>query len=219
MNHKNLQDTITYINPQTQKTKMVELSTQIVIIGIGVVLVAVGVIWSILTYNHLVFLRNNNRKAWSNVDVLLKQRQDELLNLISTVKGYKNYEEKTLLALVAARTAFMSAKTVSQKSEASNQISGAVKSLFAVSENYPQLAASQNFLKLQSRITELENQLADRREFYNNSVTIYNTSTQTFPSMVIANGFTFTKEDLFVVEASAAAPVVVSFDESSSPKQ
>lgn len=137
-------------------------------------------------YNGLVVLKNNIKKSLANIDVLLKQRADELPKLVASVKGYMKHESKLLTELTKARTQFMSAKTLPQKAAADNMISGALKSLFAVAENYPNLKANENFLQLQGRISGIENELADRREFYNDSVNTFNIRIQSFPDMIVA---------------------------------
>src|SRR5579862_4451271 len=125
--------------------------------GAVFLLFIVGVlVYAVMLYNELVRLRNDNDRAWANIDVLLKQRHDEIPNLVETVKGYMQHEQQTLLAVTQARTASMNAASIGQKAQADLAMTGALRSLFAVAENYPQLKANQNFLKLQNRITELE---------------------------------------------------------------
>jgi LemA protein len=138
-------------------------------------------------------------KAWANIDVLLKQRHDELPKLIETCKGYMQYEQKTLQMIVEARTAFLKATTVAEKAQADNLISGALKSLFAVSENYPDLKANNNFLQLQKRISELEERIADRREFFNDDVNTYNIRIQQLPDVFVARRLSLQRRDLFKV--------------------
>jgi LemA protein len=171
-----------------------------ILVGLVVVLVVVGVfIYLITIYNSLVRLRNDMDKAWANIDVLLKQRHDELPKLIETCKGYMQYEQKTLQMITEARTAFMKANTVAEKAQADNLISGALKSLFAVSENYPDLKANNSFLQLQKRISELEERIADRREFFNDDVNTYNIRIQQLPDVFIAKMLSFERRDLFKV--------------------
>jgi LemA protein len=171
-----------------------------ILVGLVVVLVVVGVfIYLITIYNSLVRLRNDMDKAWANIDVLLKQRHDELPKLIETCKGYMQYEQKTLQMITEARTAFMKANTVAEKAQADNMISGALKSLFAVSENYPDLKANNSFLQLQKRISELEERIADRREFFNDDVNTYNIRIQQLPDVFIAKMLSFERRDLFKV--------------------
>jgi LemA protein len=171
-----------------------------ILIGLVVFLVVVGVfIYLITIYNSLVRLRNDIDKAWANIDVLLKQRHDELPKLIETCKGYMQYEQKTFLLITEARTAFMKATSVSEKAQADNLISGALKSLFAVSENYPELKANNNFMQLQGRISELEEKIADRREFFNDDVNTYNIRIQQLPDVFIAHMMNLQRKDLFKV--------------------
>jgi LemA protein len=171
-----------------------------ILIGLVVFFVVIGVIIYFVTiYNSLVRLQNNIDKAWSNIDVLLKQRHDELPKLIETCKGYMQYEQKTLQAVTEARTAFMKANTVPEKAQADNMISGALKSLFAVSENYPDLKANNNFMQLQGRITELEEKIADRREFFNDDVNTYNIRIRQLPDVFVANMLALKHRDLFKV--------------------
>lgn len=171
-----------------------------ILIGLVLILFVVGIIIYLITiYNSLVRLRNDMDKAWANIDVLLKQRHDELPKLIETCKGYMQYEQKTLQMITEARTAFMKANTVAEKAQADNMISGALKSLFAVSENYPDLKANNNFLQLQKRISELEERIADRREFFNDDVNTYNIRIQQLPDVFVAKMLSLQRRDLFKV--------------------
>ena len=171
-----------------------------ILIGLVVVLVVVGVfVYFIAIYNSLVRLRNDIDKAWANIDVLLKQRHDELPKLIETCKGYMQYEQKTLQMITEARTAFMKAGTVAEKAQADNFMTGALKSLFAVAENYPELKANNNFMQLQNRISELEEKIADRREFFNDDVNTYNIRIQQLPDVFIAGMMGLQRKDLFKV--------------------
>ncbi len=175
---------------------------------IGLVLL-IGLLVSI--YNRLVLLKNNIDKAWSNIDVLLKQRHDELTKLLEVVKGYMKHEKGVLTEVTKARTAFMSAGSVTEKAQASNMLTGALKSLFAVSENYPELKADRSFLGFQSRISDLEDQIADRREFYNDSVNIYNIRIAQIPDVIMAGILGYTARDLFEVDAADKQDVVIDF--------
>lgn len=171
-----------------------------ILVGLVVILAVVGVfIYFITIYNSLVRLRNDMDKAWSNIDVLLKQRHDELPKLIETCRGYMQYEQKTFQLIVEARTAFMKATTVPEKAQADNLISGALKTLFAVSENYPELKANNNFMQLQKRISELEERIADRREFFNDDVNTYNIRIQQLPDVFVARMMSLQRRDLFKV--------------------
>ena len=157
-------------------------------------------------------MRNNISKSWANIDVLLKQRSDELPKLVNSVKGYIKYEEKVLTKVTEARTKFLDAQTVQEKAKADNMITDALKSLFAVAENYPTLKANDSFLQLQKRISGLENELADRREFYNDSVNEYNIKIDSFPDMIVARMMGYTQpEEMFKVEESDKKDVDIEF--------
>ena len=151
----------------------------------------------LLIYNGLVRLKNNIEKSWANIDVLLKQRSDELPNLIASVKGYMVHERTTLEVLTKARTDVLKAPTLSKKAVADNVITETLKTIFAIAENYPNLKANENFLKLQNRITALENELADRREFYNDSINIYNIRINSIPDIIVARLLNYTDEQWF----------------------
>jgi len=171
-----------------------------ILVGLLVALVVVGfAIYTIVIYNELVRLRNDNDRAWANIDVLLKQRHDEIPNLVETVKGYMQHERQTLVALTEARAASMNAATVGQKAQADLLVTGALRGLFAVAEDYPDLKANQNFLKLQNRISELEERIADRREFFNDDVNTYNTRIKQIPDLFLANMIGLKSRDMFKV--------------------
>jgi LemA protein len=171
-----------------------------ILFGLVILLVVAGLlIYFITIYNSLVRLRNDIDKAWANIDVLLKQRHDELPKLIETCKGYMQYEQKTFQLVTEARTAFMRATSVGEKAQADNLISGALKSLFAVAENYPELKANNNFMQLQGRISELEEKIADRREFFNDDVNTYNIRIQQLPDVFVAHLLNLQRRDLFKV--------------------
>src|ERR1700739_2024670 len=149
--------------------------------------VVLGVLIYLTTiYNGLIALRNDIDKAWSNIDVLLKQRHDELPRLVDVCKGYMQYERETLQSLTDARAKYALATTVGQKTVASGGLNAFVQKLFAVAENYPGLKANVSFLELQKRITELESQIADRREFYNDAINLFNTRIQEMPDSMLA---------------------------------
>lgn len=182
----------------------------ILIIVALVALVVVGYVVAI--YNSLVRLKNDIGKSWANIDVLLKQRADELPKLIASVKGYMKHEKGLLTELTAARTAFLKATSMSAKAKADGEISGALKTLFAVSENYPNLKANESFLQLQSRISGLENELADRREFYNDSCNNYNIRIASFPDMMVARMFGHTAaQEMFKATEEDRKDVKVEF--------
>ncbi|HOP08341.1 MAG TPA: LemA family protein [candidate division Zixibacteria bacterium] len=183
----------------------------VLIVGL-IAVAAIFIGWFIGIYNSLVRLKNNIKKAWSNIDVLLKQRHDELSKLLDTVKGYMKYEERVLKEVTEARTAFLNAGSVADKAQASNMMTGALKSLFAVAENYPELKANQNFIQFQSRISELENQIADRREFYNDSVNTFNIRIEQIPDMFIARMLGYTSKELFQVAETDKQDIKIDFD-------
>lgn len=180
----------------------------VVLVLLAIVLVS----WYVGTYNTFVQLKADIPKALSNIDVLLKQRHDELPKLIASVKGYMKHEKGTLEALTKARTAWMRAKTLEQKAKVSNQISEALKTIFAVAENYPQLRASENFQHLQQRISGLENEIADRREFYNDSTTLFNVRIKQFPANIVAKHMGLTQEfHVFKATPEETTDVTVKF--------
>jgi LemA protein len=175
-------------------------------------LLAAGVLaYVVIIYNELVRLRNDNNRAWANIDVLLKQRHDEIPNLVSTVKGYMEHEQQTLLAVTQARAASLSAASVTQKAQADLLMTGALRGLFAVAENYPNLKANDNFLKLQNRISELEERIADRREFFNDDVNTYNTRIQQLPEVFVARLLDMQPRQLFKVSDTDRHRVEASF--------
>jgi LemA protein len=156
-------------------------------------------IYIIMLYNELVRLRNENDRAFANIGVLLKQRHDEIPNLVSCVKGYMNHERQTLEAVALARTASIGAASISQKAQADLRLTGALHTLFAVAERYPNLKANQNFLALQKRISELEERIADRREFFNDDVATYNTRIAQLPEVFLARQMKLRPRQLFRV--------------------
>ncbi len=183
-----------------------------VVQGAMILLFVVGVlVYSVMLYNELVRLRNDNDRAWANIDVLLKQRHDEIPNLVETVKGYMQHEQQTLLAVTQARTASIAAASIRQKAQADLAMTGALRGLFAVAENYPQLKANENFLKLQARITELEERIADRREFFNDDVNTYNTRIGQIPYVFVASFMHLKSRDMFKVSDEDRRLVEVKF--------
>ena len=174
-------------------------------------------IYTVILYNELVRLRNENDRAWANVDVLLKQRHDEIPNLVETVKGYMQHEQQTLLAVTQARSASMNAASITQKATADLLMTGALRGLFAVAENYPQLKANENFLKLQNRISELEERIADRREFFNDDVNTYNTRIGQIPEVFVASFMNLKPRSMFKVSDEDRRLVEVKFQGSGSP--
>jgi LemA protein len=171
----------------------------ILLIPLAVVIVAI--LWVVGAYNGLVRLRNQLENAWAQIDVQHKRRHDLIPNLVETVKGYAKHESGTLEKVIQARNMAVSAKTVGERAEAENVLTGALKSLFAVAEAYPDLKANQNFLALQEELTSTENKISFSRQFYNDSVMTYNTHIQVFPTNLLANMFNFTHRDFFEVKA------------------
>ncbi|MFP4111605.1 MAG: LemA family protein [Candidatus Woesearchaeota archaeon] len=183
-----------------------------IIIGVGIGLLILFLIgFFISIYNSLVRLKNNIEKAWSNIDVLLKQRHDELTKLIESVKGYMKHEKGVLQKVTEARTAFMKANTVGEKAKADNVMESTLKSIFAVAENYPQLKANENFIQFQNRISEIENMIADRREFYNDSVNTFNIRIEQIPDVFVANMLNYQKKEMFKADEADRKDVKVEF--------
>lgn len=163
------------------------------------IILAAGTLYGIVTYNSLVNIRNNVAKAWANIDVLLKQRNEELPKLIDTCKAYMQHEASTLENVIRARMgvdAVRQTQDVAGLNRAESSLNASLVDLYAVSENYPDLKADQSFINLQQRITGLENQIADRREFYNDSVNINNIRIEQFPDLIIARVFNFQHKEL-----------------------
>lgn len=168
-----------------------------------IVLVVAGLANIIINiYNRLVMLRNNVDKSFGNIDVLLKQRADEIPNLIKVVKESKSYEENLVTKITDLRTQFMQSNSAEEKVDLSNKIQKELKSVIAVAENYPDLKASQSFHMLQSRVSELENAIADRREFYNESVNMYNIGIAEFPNFIFAKMMLYSKKPLLSISES-----------------
>ena len=185
----------------------------IILVVVGLVVIVVAG-WIISIFNSLVRLKNNIKKSLANIDVLLKQRADELPKLIETVKGYAKFERRVLTQVTQARTAFLNASTMPEKAKADGMLSGALKSLFAVAESYPTLKANENFVQLQTRISGIENELADRREFYNDSVNTFNIKIQSFPDMFIARMLGYVQpEPLFQATEAEKKDVNVDFSD------
>jgi LemA protein len=176
----------------------------------AVVLLTTGAaIYAIIVYNGLVRQQNEIGRAWANIDVLLKQRHDEVSNLVACVKGYMDHERQTLEAVTQARAASMNAASIPQKAEADLLLTSALRSLFGVAERYPQLKADQNFLALQNRISELEERIADRREFFNDDVNTYNTRIAQLPEVFMARLMKLQPRQMFRVNEQERQPVEV----------
>jgi LemA protein len=183
------------------------MSTIIIIL----VVIFVILLYVIGVYNGLITLRNRVKEAWSDIDVQLKRRYDLIPNLIETVKGYAAHEKETFDKVVEARSKAMSATGLKDKGEAENALSGTLKSLFALSESYPELKASVNFLELQKELTDTEDKIQASRRFYNGNVLDFNTKLETFPSNVIAQMFGFKVSEFFAVEEGEKEAPKVSF--------
>lgn len=184
------------------------------ILYILIAILVVLVLWAIFAYNGFVAKVNRAKEAWADIDVQLKRRYDLIPNLVETVKGYATHERATLDSVTAARSNAMNAQGVEQQAQAENMLSGALKSLFAVAEAYPDLKANTNFLELQRELSDTENKIMASRRFYNSTVQELNTSVESFPGNIIANSFNFAKMDLFeLADADSAArePVKVAF--------
>ncbi len=180
-------------------------------VWIIVAIVVLAAIYVLITYNGLVSMRNRIENAWAQIDVQLKRRYDLIPNLVETVKGYAAHERGTLEAVVQARNMAMNAQGPQDQAAAENMITGALKSVFALSEAYPDLKANQNFLNLQEELTGTEGRIAYARQFYNDSVFKYNTKIQSVPSNVVANQFSFAEREYFEVDDAARGNVEVDF--------
>lgn len=174
---------------------MVGLEICLGLVLIALAVVAVLYLWTV--YNDLVMLRNDVEKAWANIDVLLKQRSDLVPSLVDTVKGYMEHEKETLTRVTRLRAAQMSYTRPAKKAAPSEALSSTLRSIFAVVEKYPKLQANQNFLKLQKQLSAIENQIAVRRESYNDAVKHYNTRIQVLPDSIVAAMLRYKKKDYF----------------------
>lgn len=162
-------------------------------------------------YNSIIELKNDIDKAWANIDIMLKQRHDELPKLLDVCKGYMDYERDTLQKITQARSQYQQAVTIDQKAQADQSMTSALRGFFAVAENYPDLKANNNFMQLQKRITELESQIADRREFYNDSVNSFNIRIQQMPDTFVASFMSVQPRPMFKVEEADKADVKMAF--------
>ncbi|MDO8471469.1 MAG: LemA family protein [bacterium] len=175
-------------------------------------IIAVVVLWLIFAYNRFIVYGTRVKEAWSDIDVQLKRRYDLIPNLVETVKGYMTHERTVFEKVTEARTQAMGAQGKDEKLGAENVLSGTLKTLFAVSENYPDLKANANFLDLQRELADTENKIQAARRFYNGNVLEYNTRIDTFPTNLIAGAFGFKKEEFFGLESEAERePVAVKF--------
>lgn len=181
-----------------------------ILLGIIVVIA----LWFMFAYNSFITLINRAKEAWADIDVQLKRRYDLIPNLVNTVKGYATHESQAFENVTKARSAAMGAQGIGDKAQAENMLSATLGKLFAVAEAYPELKANQNFLSLQTELSDTENKIQAARRFYNGNVRDLNTKLQVFPSNIVANIFNFTKMDFFELgegEAAARNPVEVKF--------
>ena len=186
------------------------MTTIYIILGV----VAVIVLWAIFAYNGFVRLMNRAEEAWADIDVQLKRRYDLIPNLVNTVKGYMTHERGTLEKVTEMRVKAMQAGSVGEQAQSENMLTEAIKSLFAVAENYPDLKANQNFLELQRELSDTENKVQAARRFYNTNVRDLNTKVESFPANIIAKMFGFVQKEFFELgegEAAARNPVAVQF--------
>lgn len=183
---------------------------------IGIVLIGiVSYLFSI--YNGLILVKNNVKKAWANIDVLLMQRSDEIPKLIETVKAFVKHEKNMIDKVLDARKVYLGSNTVGEKAVADDQLSGALKSLFALSENYPELKSNENFIQFQNRISSIEDDIADRREFYNDSVNNFNIRIESAPDVIVANYMGLKEQEMFEVPESKKEDVQIDFSDVTSP--
>jgi LemA protein len=183
---------------------------EIIYILVGIVVVLA--LWVIFSYNRFIVLVNRAKEAWSDIDIQLKRRYDLIPNLINTVKGYASHESATFDKVTQARATAMGAGNIADKGKAENMLTGALKSVFAIAEAYPELKANQSFLSLQTELSDTENKIQASRRFYNGNVRDLNISIEAFPGNIIANVFHFAKMELFTLEEEAAKqPIEVKF--------
>ena len=171
---------------------------------IAIAIIVILIIAVVSMYNNLVRLRQKVKNSWSQIDVQLQRRFDLIPNLVDTVKAYMKHEDEVLTRVAELRTSWANAGSVHEKAELDNQLSGALKTIMAVSENYPELKANQNFSELQQELQNTENKISFSRQFYNDSVTMYNTKLEVIPSNIIASMFGFKPEELFKAESEEA---------------
>ncbi|MBI4369533.1 MAG: LemA family protein [Elusimicrobia bacterium] len=171
----------------------------LIAVGIAAFVVLGFAAYAVTVYNGLIIVKNNILKAWGNIDVLLKQRHDEIPKLIKTCEAYMKYEKETLAKIIELRNSAVGAGSVAAKATAEGELTATLHKLFALSENYPDLKAQSSFQQLQGRITDLENQIADRREFYNESVNNFNIRIQSFPDTIVAGMMGLAAQEMFKV--------------------
>ncbi len=182
-----------------------------VYLGLIIFVVLAGALYLWLTYNSLVVLRERIKEALSSIDVQLKRRADLIPNLVETVKGYEKHEKEVFENVTKARSALVGAGSLKEKAQAENMLTGALKSLFAVAEAYPELKASDNFKELQEELTDTENKISYSRQFYNSNVLEYNSKIKTFPASIIATRFNFKEEEFFEANEEEKKKVEVKF--------
>ena len=181
------------------------------ILIILIVIIIIIIVAAIALYNGLVTARNKVKNAWAQIDVQLNRRADLIPNLVETVKGYAGHEKTVFEDVTAARAGLMNANGVSEISEANNQLSSTLKTLFAVAENYPELKANENFKELQAQLSQTEDKIAYSRQFYNDCVLMYNNKCETFPSSIFAGMFNFKQADFFEAAGEARSVPKVEF--------
>lgn len=179
------------------------------LIVIAVLVILVVFIFSV--YNGLITAKNRVKEAWSGIDVQLKRRSNLIPNIVEAVKGYAKHEKNVLESVTKARTSMMGAHNPKEAAQADNILTGALKSLFAVSEAYPDLKASDNFKELQKELSDTETKIAASRQFYNSNVLDYNTKLQVFPNVILANAFSFKPEEFFETDEGSKKPIQVKF--------
>lgn len=175
------------------------------VIWILLALVVIALVWGVGIYNGLVQLRQNVKNGWSQIDVQLHRRHDLIPNLVETAKGYLKHESSTLENVIKARQMAVDAKSIQDKMQAENMLTSTLRSLFAVTENYPDLKANGQMIKVHEEITSTENRIAFARQYYNDEVNRLNTAVQVFPDSVVANAFGFKQEEFFRIEDPAVA--------------
>ena len=168
--------------------------------------------WFLTVYNGLIQVKENIKKSWANIDVLLMQRSDEIPKLVKVLKSFVKHEKRMFDSIMEARSFYLGASSVSEKADADNDMSSALKTIFALSEAYPELKSNNNFLKIQERISGLENDIADRRELYNESVNNYNIRIQSLPDAFIAKAMNLASEEMFKVDEKKKKDVDINLD-------
>jgi LemA protein len=187
------------------------MSTTLIVFTLFTFALAGLAIWVVSLYNELVRMRNAVDQSWANIDVILKQRHDELPKLVEVCNAYMTHERTTLEAVIAARSASLGGHEIGEKTKAENRITSALGRLFAIAESYPQLQANQNFIQLQQRVSAIESQIADRREFFNDSVTLFNTRIQQIPDAFVAQILNYSPRPLLEIPRAETQDVALKF--------